>query len=134
MTLEHPIQRRIMLALNRGPVRLFRVNAGTAWQGDKTFTTLNGERVLIIRNYRKIQLADAGIPDLVGWRTIPIEQAQAMGLRIVGQFVGMECKAPGKRPSATQRAVLDGMNRAGCLGVWADSEEMAIEQVVLLDE
>ena len=109
MTSERDIQTQILLELSRGDTRLFRVNAGAAWQGtviEKTSTRL------VLAYPRAIKLAAPGVSDLIGWTA-------------GGRFVAVECKTPTGRLRPEQAAFLRLALASGCLAGVARSVEDA---------
>ena len=64
---EHAIQNDILRLCNRGPVRLWRINSGTAWQGREEWRLENGRRVLVLHEPTRVALAEKGTPDLYGF-------------------------------------------------------------------
>lgn len=99
--------REIMLALSRGDTRLFRANAGKAWQGRSTFRGA----VLTLENYRAVELMPAGTPDLIGWHSQIITPAD-IG-KEVAVFVGIECKSATGKYRAAQRKFRSALVDAG---------------------
>lgn len=94
---ETDLYGQIMLEFSRGNTRLFRVNAGVAWQGkiiEQTPTRL------ILAYPRPIRLAVAGVSDLLGWST-------------GGIFTAIECKIGNRKPTPEQSAFLDLVRRSG---------------------
>ena len=116
---EHTIMRAILEACNRGAVRLWRQNAGTAWQGEATQAIVGGEQVMVLRNYRRVELGEKNQPDLIGW-------VQRDGVAV---YTGVEVKSPGKKPRKGQLEVLEAINRAGGIGIWTTGVEDALEQL-----
>jgi len=48
---------------------------------------------------------------------------------VVGKFVAIEYKAPGKVPTPRQEATMGQIRRAGGIAIWGDSAEMIIEKL-----
>lgn len=61
---ESELNNAILLAHSRGDTRLFRVNAGMAWQGKVIMHTRDQ---LLLANPYAIKLATPGVSDLIGW-------------------------------------------------------------------
>jgi len=62
-----------------------------------------------------------GSSDLIGW--IPrVIDASMLGTTLA-QFLAIECKAPGKRPTPQQRRFLNAVQRAGGLAIVAHGRE-----------
>jgi hypothetical protein len=100
----------IQLQFSTRDTRLFRMNAGIAWQGD---IASQNDRSLLLRNPRAVRLGPEGISDLVGF-TGP--QAR---------FVAIECKTGSGRLSKQQRAFLELVHTMGALAGVARSIEEA---------
>ena len=109
---EREIQTAILLACSRGDSRLFRLNAGVAWQGtvlERTSTRL------VLANPYAVHLGPLGISDLIGWGP-------------GGRFAALEVKAArGGRPTPEQLAFIDLVNRSGGIGAVVRSVEEALE-------
>ena len=109
MTSERDIQTKILLELSRGDTRLFRINAGTAWQGIVIEHTRDR---LVLAHPRAVRLAAPGVSDLIGW---------ASG----GRFAAVEVKASRGRVTDEQAAFIDLVRRSGGLAGVARSVEEA---------
>lgn len=81
----------IQLAYSKGNTRLFRMQAGVAWQGNVLEHT---QSRLVLANPRAVRLGPEGISDLIGW-TGPM-----------AQFVATECKTGTGRPTKEQNAFI----------------------------
>lgn len=101
----------ILLSHSRGAVRLFRVNAGVAWQGK--VIEHSGAR-LILSNPRAIKLGPEGMSDLIGW---------GPGCR----FAAVEAKMTGRYPTEAQRRFIDLVKTSGGLAGCAYSVDDAAE-------
>ena len=97
MTSERDIQTQILLELSRGDTRLFRINAGTAWQGVVIEHTRDR---LVLAHPRAVRLAAPGVSDLIGW---------ASG----GRFAAVEVKTSRGRATQEQLAFLELVQRSG---------------------
>jgi VRR-NUC domain len=80
----------IQLACSKGGTRLFKINAGQAWQGR---IVSRSAALLTLADYRAIQLAPEGVSDLIGFRG--------------GQFVAIEAKTGRGRLTPEQSAFID---------------------------
>ena len=109
MTSERDIQTQILLKLSRGDTRLFRINAGTAWQGIVIEHTRDR---LVLAHPRAVRLAAPGVSDLIGW---------ASG----GRFAAVEVKTPRGRLTDEQAAFIELVRRSGGLAGVARSVEEA---------
>lgn len=106
---EAEIIAQILLAHSHGDTRLFRFNAGTAWQGKVVRHT---SELLVLQHPRAVKLAPEGFPDIAGWSS-------------GGIFTGIEVKTPGVSTRAAQRGFQELMLRCGCRGGIARSLEDA---------
>ena len=106
---ERDIQTQILLELSRGDTRLFRINAGTAWQGVVAEHTRDR---LVLAHPRAVRLAAPGVSDLIGW---------APG----GRFAAIEVKAPRGRLTDEQAAFIELVRRSGGVAGVARSVEEA---------
>ena len=100
---ETEIQRRIMVALSKIGVRIFRNNVGTAKQGERTI---------------KFGLCK-GSSDLIGWTEID-------GVAV---FTAVEVKRPMKKPTEHQQNFIDRVNEAGGIAFVATSSDEAVEKI-----
>ena len=94
---ERDIQTQILLELSHADTRLFRINAGTAWQGVVVQHTADR---LVLAHPRAVRLAAPGVSDLIGW---------APG----GRFAAVEVKTPRGRATPEQLAFLELVQRSG---------------------
>lgn len=130
---DSPFLKRILLAVSRGPVRLFRCNRGTGWIGRverpsraTQVTVFPGD--VVIRQARPLHagLAD-GNGDLVGWVSREIRPEH------VGQtwavFASLEAKEGAGRLSPAQRSWRDTVQAAGGIAAEVRSVEDAVEAV-----
>ncbi len=120
---EIEIQNRALLALSKGPTRLFRQNTAMGWAGK--VLARNGS-TLIIDNARPLHAGLCrGSADTIGWHTIEITP-EMVGTR-VAVFAAIEFKAPGKRPTAEQGQFGGQVLTAGGIYGVAWSVEDAVE-------
>jgi hypothetical protein len=110
----------IQLAHSRHDTRLWRANAGRAWQGEPIERAPNR---LVLKNPRSVQLAPAGFPDLFGMRSVTITP-EMVGRR-VALFAGLEIKTGTGRTSEAQDLFLDILRSLGALHGVARSVEDA---------
>lgn len=127
---ELPLQHHLMLEYGRGPVRLFRRNAGQAWQGrgpafvarEPCVRRLNPGDVVLTAGTR-IRLGMEGEPDLQGWVSRRIVQADVGSL--VAIYLGAEVKGDGTRVQPEQERFLSVLRAAGGIGgIVRSSEDM----------
>lgn len=117
---ESELLAEVLLAVSRDNVRLFRSNAGLAWQGrvlEQTPTRL------VLAYPRPIKLLAPGFHDTVGWRSIEI-QPEHVGRRLA-QFATLELKSARGRVTDEQAAFQATVRRAGGLSEVARSVEQA---------
>lgn len=116
-TREADIQAAIMLRVGALPgVRVFRNTVGEGWQGTRverpTPDMLADRSLVVLKRPRYVRFGlHPGSPDLVGWRTVTIT-ADMVG-SVVGQFVGIEVKQNGAKPSTEQARFLAAITGAG---------------------
>jgi VRR-NUC domain len=105
---ERDIQNEIQKQLSRNETRLFRFNAGAAYQGRIVEQTPDR---LILSPWYPIKLGATGISDLIGWTSI----SGAIGSYAcdVAVFTAIEVKGPRGRPTPEQLAFIDTVQRAG---------------------
>ena len=97
---ERDIQNDILREISRGNVRLFRQNAGFAWQGTVIEQTPTR---LVLANPRPLKMGAPGISDLGGWVTVD-------GIAI---YTALEIKSARGRATSEQLAFIDTVRRAG---------------------
>jgi hypothetical protein len=105
---EFKFMKEVMQAFGRGAVRLFRSNAGVAWQGKEVEHT---REFLTLQNPRAIHGWPAGTSDLVGWQSVTVTR-EMLGKR-VAVFVAVETKSASGRLTPEQRRFLAAVSRAG---------------------
>ncbi len=120
---EIEIQNRALLALSKGPTRLFRQNTAMGWAGK-----------VISRNGNAITIANArplhaglcrGSADTIGWHSIEIIP-EMVGTK-VAVFAAIEFKSKGQRPTAEQGQFGGQVLTAGGIFGVAWSVEDAVE-------
>ena len=105
---ETQLYNDILAAHSRGNTRLFRINAGMAYQG-RIIEQTPGR--LILAPWYPMRLAAEGISDLLGWTTMAV--AGDAGLDRAAIFTAIECKWGRRRPTAEQEAFINVVQRAG---------------------
>lgn len=117
----------ILLAHSRGPVRLWRQNAGRAWQGK---IISQDRHRLVLSPYRAVKLGPEGLSDLGGGVSVTITEA------MVGQsvmiYAGVEGKMAKGRVSPEQRSFIDTVRSMGGRAGVARSVEDA--RLILIGE
>jgi VRR-NUC domain len=98
---ESDLYGAILREYSRGNCRLFRQNAGFAWQGTVIEHTPSR---LILANPRPIRMGVPGMSDLGGWVT------NAAG---IAQYTAIEGKSARGRLTPEQAAFIDTVRRAG---------------------
>jgi hypothetical protein len=102
---ETDLYAQILAEHSHGHTRLFRVNAGMAYQGRVIERT--AER-LVLAPWYPIRLAPEGFSDLIGWTTVNMGEYGAHAT-----FVGIEGKLGRKQPTEAQTNFLDLVRRSG---------------------
>ena len=107
----------MLVAVSRGPVRMFRNSVGRGWVG----TSVKIERAgtiavqpgdVVVRKARPLHAGLAtGSGDLIGWRSVEVTPGM-VGLR-VAVFVSLEAKQGSGRLEPEQRAWLDTVRNGG---------------------
>lgn len=121
--LESSIQREIMLAASNAGMTIWRNNTGTAWQGNKMMLRdaiiilpsgqqIRIDRAVLLQNPRPVSFGLCpGSSDLIGIRPLVIGD-EHLGQRIA-QFVALEVKAKGKKPTEKQQQFLEFVEQRG---------------------
>lgn len=118
---EGKLLREIQAEASKGPVRLFRNNTGSAWQGQVIQRT--AER-LVLGKPRPVRFGlTLGSSDLIGWRTVAI--TEDMVGREIAVFTAFEVKTQGVWLTDQQAHFLEVVKRAGGLAEKVDSVENA---------
>jgi hypothetical protein len=102
---ESDLYARILLECSHSQCRLFRQNAGFAWQGQLIEHT---PQRLILANPRPIRMGVPGMSDLGGWVTSNFGEYGA-----IAQYLAIEGKSPRGRLSPAQSAFLELVRRSG---------------------
>ena len=107
MTESH-LYPQIMQAFSRGNTRVFRQNAGTAWQGK---IIEQSPSRLVLAYPRAIRLGTPGMADLGGLTSVLVTP------EMIGQFIGVdvqiECKFGTGRPTTEQNAYIAMIRQLG---------------------
>lgn len=98
---ESALYPQIMQAFSRGPTRVFRQNAGTAWQGK---IIEQSPSRLVLAYPRAIRLGTPGMSDLGGITSVLITP-EMIG-QLIGVDVQIECKFGTGRATAEQNAYI----------------------------
>lgn len=117
---ERRIQSEIMLALADHGMTAWRNNVGTGWAGSRAtqIKTAGAVKVepgdVVVRNARPLHAGLCkGSSDLVGLRSV-IVTPEMVG-ETLAQFVALEVKRPGAKPTQEQRRFLEFVGNAGGL-------------------
>jgi hypothetical protein len=94
---EYDLYGPILMAHSHGDTRLFRINAGQAYQGRVLERT---PQRLILAPWYPIKLAAEGVSDLIGWSS-------------GGLFTAIEVKGIRTRVTAQQRDFIELVRRSG---------------------
>jgi VRR-NUC domain len=105
---ETDLYTEILTKYSRGDTRLFRQNAGLAWQGTVIKHT---PQQLILAHPRPFKMGTPGISDLGGWTTMAV--LGEGGLVPAAIYVAIECKWGRRRATTEQEAFIDVVQRAG---------------------
>lgn len=123
---EQNILKTILLKCCRGPVRLWRQNAGMAWTGE-VHRLQSGD--VLIKNPRPLRAGFKGLSDLGGYRSVTITPDD-VGKK-VAIYCAIEVKTKRGRPTKEQAAFLDRVRQAGGIAGIARSDAEAQD---LLDQ
>lgn len=125
--------RRILIACSDAGARLFRNQAGVAYQGDATrfaiptkMTVYPGD--VLIRAARTLTSGlCVGASDCIGWNSITIT-SEMVGRR-VAVFAAVECKSQSGRLTPEQARFLAAVKNAGGIAIEARDVEAAINEL-----
>lgn len=123
---ETPLQNKIRVAASQLGCRLFRVNVGRAWTGNKTKRHPDGS--ITIFDPRPFHAGvPTGYPDLTGF--IPLEITEDMAGETVAVFTAVEVKTPKGRRRAKQDEFLANVSAFGAIAGLVRSEEEVRELI-----
>lgn len=101
----------IMAELSRGHTRLFRTNAGMAYQGRVIERT---PQRLILSPWYPIRLGAEGISDLTGWSPVVTNSERVViGENLFAVYTAIEVKGERTRTTPQQLAFIETVQRAG---------------------
>lgn len=121
---ENTIFNQIRLAVSTGCSRLFRINTGRGWTGNKIVR--RGDGSIIIYDPRPFNTGTpAGFSDGIGWHSVVITP-EMVGQK-VAIFTAIEAKTPTGRVSKEQQNFIDVVDEAGGIAGVARSAEDAIK-------
>ena len=109
---EKSLLNEILLELPKLGVIAFRANSGTAWASNDITALPDGSRLL--RNARPFTALMPGFSDIFGM------------VKGTGQFVAIEVKRPGQKPTKLQEHFINTIRASGGLAGVARSVEEAI--------
>ena len=95
--LERAVIARVLREMDPARDRLFRINAGMGWTGRIAKRT---GRALVLADPRPLHAAPEGWPDLFGWRSHTVTEADVG--RVLAVARGVEVKAGGGTPEQAQ--------------------------------
>ena len=109
---ETALYGEIMAELSRGHTRLFRSNAGFAWQG--TVIEQTPQR-LVLKDPRPIRVGVTGMSDLIGWSptVLPNNGRIIVGENLFAVYTAIEVKGPKTRTLDEQIAFIETVRRCG---------------------
>lgn len=109
---ETALYGEIMAELSRGHTRLFRSNAGFAWQG--TVIEQTPQR-LVLKDPRPIRVGIKGMSDLIGWSPTVVsgEGRVIVGENLFAVYTAIEVKGPKIRTTDEQIAFIETVRRYG---------------------
>lgn len=120
---EQDTQQQILIALGHGDCRLFRTNAGHAWQGEIVQRT---PQLLTLHNYRGVKLGPDGYADIHG--LVSVDPRTVAHLSVIALPVAIEVKYGRRKPTDEQRAYLNVFQsmggRAGVAYTIADAQNI----------
>lgn len=121
MTQESHLEKQVLLALSRGPIRLFRNSVALGWVGNFAGQS---EGVTLLRNARRNSFGLAvGSGDLIGWKTVTVTP-DMVGKKLA-VFSSLELKAPRGKIREEQLNWDRAVNLAGGLSGIVRSVEQA---------
>lgn len=107
---ESSLYAEILAEHSRGDCRLFRQNAGFAWQGQVIEQTAHR---LVLANPRPLRMGVPGMSDLGGWVTVDTEAALYCGIARLANYVAIECKSARGRLTPEQANFIELVRRSG---------------------
>jgi len=124
---ESSIQKLVRLKLSDLGAKMFRINVGTAWTGEKIIKIRRRAMVacdqgdILIKKPRPFRSGvPKGYPDLSGWK--PTIVTQEMVGETLARFVAVEVKSEKGRASQDQSNFLEGVLADGGVAIVARSE------------
>lgn len=119
--LESDLMKRIQVRASELGMRLFRMNSGIAWAGERVpAPPMYGPRAVVLLNARAFRAGVKGISDLCGWKPVTIT-AEMVG-QTVAVFYAAEVKT-GTKASEDQKLFIEAVRRDGGFGIIARSED-----------
>jgi hypothetical protein len=107
---ESTLYNEIIGELSHGDCRLFRQNAGFAWQGQVVEHTPNR---LVLLNPRPLRMGVPGMSDLGGWVTLDVDVLNDARTSAIAVYTAIECKSARGRLTDEQSAFLRLVQRSG---------------------
>lgn len=117
---EQNVLKTILLAVCKGPTRVWRNNSGMAWVGDVVRVN---KRDILLKNARPLRAGFKGISDLIGYTSVTI-CPEDVG-KTMAVFTAIEVKAAKGRATKEQVAFLARVKDAGGYAGVARSPEDA---------
>jgi len=117
---ESSIQKLVRLRLSDLGAKMFRINVGTAWTGEKIIRQKNGD--ILIKKPRPFRSGvPKGYPDLSGWK--PTIVTQEMVGSLISVFTVVEVKSGTGKLTKEQQCFHDGVLADGGIAIVARSED-----------
>lgn len=108
---ETKLYSEIIGELSHGHTRLFRNNAGMAYQGRVLERT---PQRLILSPWYPVRLGAEGMSDLIGWSPVVTNQERiVVGDNLLAVYTAIEVKGPRTRTTDEQFAFIETVRRAG---------------------
>lgn len=107
--------RRCLKRATEMGARLFRVNVGRAWVGERVDHQMRGINIppgwVVLKDARPFRAGVPGMSDLIGW--MPVEITPEMVGKTLAVYTAVETKTPRGRATAEQKQFLDVVSQSG---------------------
>lgn len=112
---EADFMRRCLKRATEMGARLFRVNVGRAWVGERVDHQMRGINIppgwVVLKDARPFRAGVPGMSDLIGW--MPVEITPDMVGKTLAVYTAVETKTPRGRVTAEQKKFLDVVSQSG---------------------
>lgn len=112
---EADFMRRCLKRATEMGARLFRVNVGRAWVGERVDHQMRGINIppgwVVLKDARPFRAGVPGMSDLIGW--VPVEITPDMVGKTVAVYTAVETKAKRGRVTTEQAAFIAVVSGAG---------------------